>query len=157
MLSQELRYVSELEGPFNFAAGAQIWREDVEQNDRNHTIISGGTRCTLNRVKFSRFVPARWADSLGANPQFGIPANPDRDTCAYTSMPSAVVTQDAFNARQVTTAIRDTDHRSLYLALDFDFNESFAASVEARWTSESSELTVPTHRLRWAGPRARAA
>ena len=143
LLSQELRYVSEMEGPFNFAAGAQIWREDVEQNDRNHTIITNGTYCQISRVKFSPFVPARWTDSQGANPQFGLQANPDRYTCGYTSMPSAVVTQDVFNARQVTTAMRDTDHRSLYLALDFDFNESLAASVEARWTSESSDLTGP--------------
>ena len=143
LLSQELRYVSEMEGPFDFAAGAQLWREDVEQNDRNHTIISNGSYCSLVRIKPSPFAPAFTVDTFGENPRFGIPAIPARYTCAYTSMPSALVTQDVFNARQVTTAMRDTDHRSLYLALDFDFSESFAASVEARWTSESSELTGP--------------
>ena len=143
LLSQELRYVSEMEGPFNFAAGAQLWREDVEQNDRNHTIISNGSYCSLARIKPSPFAPAFTVDTFGENPRFGIPAIPARYTCSYTSMPSALVTQDVFNARQVTTAMRDTDHRSLYLALDFDFNDSFAASVEARWTSESSELTGP--------------
>ena len=141
LLSQELRYVSEMEGPFNFAAGAQLWREDVEQNDRNHTIISGGTVCSLVRITPGPFAPTFSVDALRLLPF--LPPDPDKYTCAYTSIPSALVTQDVFNARQTTTAIRDTDHRSLYLALDFDFNESFAASVEARWTSESSELTGP--------------
>ena len=61
LLSQELRYVSEMEGPFDFAAGAQLWREDVEQNDRNHTIISNGSYCSLVRIKPSPFAPlSRW-------------------------------------------------------------------------------------------------
>ena len=142
LLSQELRYVSDLEGRFNFAAGAQLWQEDVNQNDRNHTIITNGTYCTILRIKPSPFAPAFWVDTFGARPPF-VPPNPARNTCAYTSYPSALITQQVFNARQVTTVSRDTDHRSFYLALDFDLSDTLSARAEARWTKESTDLTGP--------------
>ena len=142
LLSQELRYVSDLEGRFNFAAGAQLWQEDVNQNDRNHTIITNGTYCTILRIKPSPFAPAFWVDTFGARPPF-VPPNPAKNTCAFTSYPSALITQQVFNARQVTTVSRDTDHRSFYLALDFDLTDSLSARAEARWTNESTDLTGP--------------
>ena len=155
LLSQELRYVSDFEGRFNFALGAQLWQEDVDQNDRNHTIITGGTYCALTRIKPSPFAPAFTVDSFGANPRFGIPANPMRFTCKYTSYPSALITQQVFDARQVTTVSRDTDHQSLYLAFDYDLTESFSVRAEARWTDETTDLTAPnTYNVRVFPPRA---
>ena len=155
LLSQELRYVSDFEGRFNFALGAQLWQEDVDQSDRNHTIVTNGTYCTLTRIKPGPFAPAFTVDAFGANPRFGIPPNPMRNTCKYTSYPSALITQQVFDARQVTTVSRDTDHRSLYLALDFDLTETLSARAEARWTDEITDLTAPnTFNPRVFPPRA---
>ncbi len=155
LLSQELRYVSDFEGRFNFALGAQLWQEDVEQNDRNHTIITNGTYCTLVRIKPSPFAPAFTVDAFGANPRFGIPPNPMHNTCKYTSYPSALITQQVFDARQVTTVSRDTDHQSVYLAIDFDLTATLTASAEARWTDETTDLTAPnTFNPRVFPPRA---
>ncbi len=143
LLSQELRYVSDFEGRFNFAVGAQLWQEDVDQNDRNHTIITNGTYCALLRIKPSPFAPAFTIDTFGGNPQLGIPPNPVRNTCKYSSLPSALFTQQVFDARHVTNINRDTDHRSIYLALDFDLTETLVATAEARWTDETTDLTAP--------------
>ncbi len=143
LLSQELRYISDFEGRFNFALGAQLWQEDVEQNDRNHTIITNGTYCSLLRIKPSPFAPAFTIDTFGGNPRFGIPPNPAQNTCKYTSYPSALITQQTFDARQVTTVSRETDHRSFYLAVDLDLTETLSARAEARWTDETTDLTAP--------------
>ncbi|MCY4165897.1 MAG: TonB-dependent receptor [Gammaproteobacteria bacterium] len=143
LMSQELRYVSDFEGRFNFAVGAQLWREDVDQHDRNQIIVADGTYCSLVRLKPSPFAPAFTVDSFGGNPQFGIPPNPARNTCKYSSYPAALITQQVFNARQVTTVSRDTDHRSLYLSLDFDLTDALLAHAEARWTNETTDMTGP--------------
>ena len=143
LLSQELRYVSNFEGRLNFAVGAQLWQEDVDQHDRNHTIITAGTYCSLLRLQPSPFAPAFTIDTFGGNPRFGIPPNPARNTCKYTSYPSALITQQIFDAREATTVSRDTDHQSLYLSFDFNLTETLLAHAEARWIDESTDLTSP--------------
>ena len=143
LLSQELRYISELEGRFNFAIGAQLWQEDTEQNDRNNTIITGGTYCSLLRLKPSPFAPAFTIDTFGGNPRFGIPPNPARSTCKYSSYPSALITQQVTAEKQVNTVERDTDHRSFYVAFDFDLTETLSVRAEARWTDETTDVTAP--------------
>ncbi len=158
LLSQELRYVSDFEGRFNFALGAQLWQEDVDQNDRNHTIITNGTYCTIARIKPSPFAPAFLVDAMGSRGRPGLPGyvppNPAR-TCAFTSYPSALITQQVFDARQVTTVSRDTDHQSFYLAVDFDLSDTLSVRAEARWTDETTDLTAPnTFNPRVFPPRA---
>ena len=143
LLSQELRYVSELEGRFNFALGAQLWQEDVEQNERNNTVITGGTYCSLLLLKPSPFAPAFTVDTFGENRRFGIPPNPMRNTCKYSSFPSALITQQVYDQTMITTVLRDTDHRSAYLAFDFDVTETLSLRAEARWTDETTDVTAP--------------
>ncbi|MXW44808.1 MAG: TonB-dependent receptor [Gammaproteobacteria bacterium] len=143
LLSQELRYVSELEGRFNFALGAQLWQEDVEQNERNNTLITGGTYCSLLRLKPVPFLPAFTIDTFGAVPQFGIPANPMRNTCKYSSYPAALITQQVYDQTMITTVLRDTDHRSAYLSFDFNVTETLLFHAEARWTDETTDVTAP--------------
>lgn len=143
LLSQELRYVSEFEGRFNFALGAQLWQEDVEQNERNNTLITGGTYCSLLRIKPGPFAPAFTIDTFGGNPQFGIPPNPMRNTCKYSSFPSALITQQVYAQTMPTTVERDTDHRSVYLSLDFDLTDTLTLNAQARWTDETTDVTAP--------------
>ena len=143
LLSQELRYVSEFEGRFNFALGAQLWREDVEQNERNNTLITGGTYCSLLRLKPGPFAPAFTIDTFGGNPQFGIPPNPMRNTCKYSSFPSALITQQVYDQTMETRVQRDTDHRSVYLSLDFDLTDTLTLNAQARWTDETTDVTAP--------------
>ncbi len=143
LLSQELRYISEFEGRFNFALGAQLWQEEVDQDERNNTVITGGTYCSLLRIKPGPFAPAFTIDTFGAVPQFGIPPNPARNTCKYSSYPSALITQQVYDQTQITTVSRETDHRSVYLAFDFDLTETLVVRAEARWTDETTEVTAP--------------
>ena len=142
LLSQELRYVSELEGRFNFAFGAQLWQEEVEQNERNNTLITGGTYCFISRFDPPGPAILPWADQRRF--PFGPPIpNPGRYSCAYTSYPSALITQKVYDQTGETTVLRDTDHRSAYLAFDFDVTETLAVRAEARWTDETTDVTAP--------------
>ncbi len=142
LLSQELRYVSELEGRFNFAFGAQLWQEDVEQNERNNTLITGGTYCFISRFDPPGPAILPWADQRRF--PFGPPIpNPARYSCAYTSYPAALITQQVYDQTGVTSVLRDTDHRSAYLAFDFDVTETLALRAEARWTDETTDITAP--------------
>ena len=143
LLSQELRYISEFEGRFNFAVGAQLWQEEVDQDERNNTVITGGTYCSLLRLKPSPFAPAFTIDTFGGNPRFGIPPNPARNTCKYSSYPSALITQQVYDQTQITTVSRETDHRSVYLSFDFDLTETLVVRAEARWTDETTDVTAP--------------
>lgn len=155
LLSQELRYLSDFEGRFNFALGAQLWQEDVEQNDRNNTIITGGTYCFISRFDPPGPAILPWADQFRF--PFGPPIpNPGRYACAYTSYPSALITQQVNSQKLVNTTERDTDHRSVYLALDFDVTETLSVRAEARWTDETTDVTAPNtfnvRSLRAEGP-----
>ena len=142
LLSQELRYVSELEGRFNFAFGAQLWQEDVEQNERNNTLITGGTYCFISRFDPPGPAILPWADQRRF--PFGPPIpNPARYSCAYTSYPAALITQQVYDQTMETTVLRDTDHRSAYLAFDFDVTETLSLRAEARWTDETTDVTAP--------------
>ena len=155
LLSQELRYLSDFEGRFNFALGAQLWQEDVEQNDRNNTIITGGTYCFISRFDPPGPAILPWADQFRF--PFGPPIpNPRQYSCAYTSYPSALITQQVNSQKMVNTTERDTDHRSVYLALDFDVTETISVRAEARWTDETTDVTAPNtfnvRSLRAEGP-----
>ena len=142
LLSQELRYVSELEGRFNFALGAQLWQEDVEQNERNNTVITGGTFCYISRFDPPGPAIGPWADQF--RHPFGPPfPNPGQFTCAYTSYPAALITQQVYDQTMITTVLRDTDHRSAYLAFDFDVTDTLSLRAEARWTDETTDVTAP--------------
>lgn len=142
LLSQELRYVSELEGRFNFALGAQLWQEDVEQNERNNTVITGGTYCFISRFDPPGPAILPWADQVRF--PFGPPIpNPARYACAYTSYPAALITQQVYDQTMVTRVLRDTDHRSAYLSFDFDLTETLLLHAEARWTDETTDVTAP--------------
>lgn len=142
LLSQELRYVSELEGRFNFAFGAQLWQEDVEQNERNNTLITGGTYCFISRFDPPGPAILPWADQFRF--PFGPPIpNPRRYACAYTSYPAALITQQVYDQTGLTTVERDTDHRSVYLSLDFDLTDTLTLNAQARWTDETTDVTAP--------------
>ena len=142
LLSQELRYVSELEGRFNFAFGAQLWQEDVEQNERNNTVITGGTYCFISRFDPPGPAILPWVDQRRF--PFGPPIpNPRQYSCAYTSYPAALITQQVYDQTMITTVLRDTDHRSAYLALDYDLTERLSVHAEARWTDETTDITAP--------------
>lgn len=142
LLSQELRYISEFEGRFNFAVGAQLWQEDVEQNERNNTVITGGTYCFISRFDPPGPAILPWADQFRF--PFGPPIpNPARYACAYTSYPAALITQQVYDQTMVTTVLRDTDHRSAYLSFDFDLTETLLLHAEARWTDETTDVTAP--------------
>ena len=138
LLSQELRYVSEFEGRSTLPWAPSCRQEDVEQNERNNTVVTGGTYCFISRFDPPGPAILPWADQRRF--PFGPPIpNPARYTCAYTSYPSALISQKVYEQTMETTVLRDTDHRSAYLSFDFDVTETLSLRAEARWTDETTD------------------
>ena len=136
LLSQDPAYVSDFEGRFNSPWGRR-WQK-TGQNDRNHTIITNGTtalhypldppgpvshhgRILSDGLSARRFQPGRMP--------------------VLTTIPARDY-QQVFDARQVTTVSRETDHRSVPV-IDFDLTETLVVRAEARWTDETTDVTAP--------------
>jgi outer membrane receptor protein involved in Fe transport len=113
-LSEELRFRSELAGPFNFAVGGLYWNEKVDQPQRSISIF-----ClpALPANAFGNFLP--------------IPA-----ACGSFS-PNQVLGQMQALSRPNG---RDTDHKSVYGLLEFKFASIWKASAEARYSDETEDV-----------------
>lgn len=116
LFSQELRLVSNGDGPLTWAAGALFWKEDSESRDGAHTC--------LNYTGFPFLEPC--GEALAAirevdpqNPPAGIvPLNPDR-------------------------RFRDTEHWSIYGLVEWQFLDDWKLSFEARQTWEDLRAGGP--------------
>jgi outer membrane receptor protein involved in Fe transport len=136
LFSQELRFTSDLDGPFQFIIGAQVWNEDAEQAERNNTLVADGTQCQL----FNPPGPAPPGELfpsscgfLGAVPGFS----------PFSSAPISPFYDDVFAARPTTNTNRFTDHTSAYLHVEWDISERFRIEAELRRTDEDSSVEGP--------------
>ncbi len=137
--SQELRYTSDFDGPINFIAGAQYWKENAEQFDRNITVVGAGTWCQLfdppgpaPRGQLSPF-------SCGGTAVPGTPGS----AAATSSTTVGQYVDDVFATRPTTYTQRQVDHQSVYAQIAWDITESFAVSAEARYVDEDNTITGP--------------
>ncbi len=136
LLSQEIRFTSDLDGPVNFIVGAQIWNEDAKQAERNSTIIGAGTQCLL----FDPPGPAPPGELfptacgfLGAVPGFS----------PFSSTAIAPYYDEVFRARPATSTNRFTDHVSAYLHFEWRINERLRFEAELRRTDEDTAVEGP--------------
>ena len=116
LLSQELRYATDFDGPVNLTVGALYWSEEVSQDENGATVSPSATR---------NAVPA-----LGGN---------------IEDFPSAAERLTAFrdvNTINRVTA-RDTEHWSVYGKLEWEVTEQFKATFEGRYVDEEIEVTGP--------------
>jgi outer membrane receptor protein involved in Fe transport len=116
LFSQELRLVSNTDGPISWAVGGLIWNEDTDVRD--------GSATCLNYSGFPFLQPCGpyWADIYDVdplNPPAGIvPLNPDKWT-------------------------RDTDHWSVYGLVEWQFLDAWKIALEGRYTDEELEVGGP--------------
>jgi outer membrane receptor protein involved in Fe transport len=117
LFSQELRVLSNTDGPISWAAGGLIWQEDTDVNDGSGTCLN-----------YSGFPFTQPCGPYFANIQNVDPLNP----------PPGVV---PLNADRWT---RDTDHWSLYALVEWQFLDSWRIAVEGRYTDEELEVGGPS-------------
>ncbi len=105
LFSQELRYQTDLDGPWNFTIGGLYWKEDVEQIENSATITTAVFR-------------------------------------GFTDLSTRPVA--SLNLPLVDTANRvgkrDTEHWSLYGMAEWDINEQFNVTFEARYVHEEIDV-----------------
>ena len=106
MFSQELRYSSAFDGPFQFTVGALYWDEKVDQDERGVSALS------------FPFGPA------------GAPEGYFNDVAANTP-------------RLPTYVTRETNSKSLYGLIEWDFVEDWRFTAEARYAREEMNVTGP--------------
>ncbi len=111
--SQELRFTSDFDSPFNFVAGAQYWEEKVEQFDSNSNVIANGILC--------------------------IPAGP-MIACFPSGTRVGPFMDDVAAARGRNLTERDVEHLSAYLQLSWDISDQWGVSVEGRYVDEDNRV-----------------
>ncbi len=113
--NQELRYESDLDGPFNFAVGGQYWKEDADQDTRAINIIC---------------IPPLPANAFG-------PGSP--------ALPASCGTRSANQVLGLTNVIprdngREIESKSFYGMADFEFGSIWRISAEARFSDEEETV-----------------
>ncbi|MEJ2139184.1 MAG: TonB-dependent receptor [Gammaproteobacteria bacterium] len=104
LLSQEIRYSSNLDGPVQFTVGALYWDENVNQNETGVSVLA---------------IPP-WPGTTPEN-------------YFNTIAPQAVLIPNIIT--------RDTNSRSVYGMLDWDFAAQWRLSIEARYAREEMEVS----------------
>jgi outer membrane receptor protein involved in Fe transport len=119
----DLRFASNLEGPVNVTLGGTVWEEEVANDSMSITGETSGTHCL-------------WASLSGTLNPVGA-----TDGCTgYTETTIAPYQQYAAPFRPTSPVNRDTEHYSIYGALDIDFAETWGLQLEGRYNKE--DLTV---------------
>jgi len=113
LFSQELRFATDFDGPFNFTVGGLYWLEDVSQDEDGATVS-----------------PIAFRD----------PAIVDIQT--YDPAARTITTPGALNLLNRVTA-RDTEHWSIYGKLEWEISEQFKATFEGRYVEEEIDVTGP--------------
>jgi outer membrane receptor protein involved in Fe transport len=120
--SFELRYQTAFDGPVNMAVGAQSWQEKVENDSSSITGQGSGSHCFWNSAT-------------------GTPVLLDPTFCtSYTETIIAPYQAAVAQFRGSSPVDRDTDHWSLYTAIDVAFAETWTLTLEGRYNYE--EVTV---------------
>jgi outer membrane receptor protein involved in Fe transport len=147
--SQELMYRTNLEGPAQLTVGALYWSEEVDNDTYSMTLQGSGSHCAWGSISGLTF------EEIGLTA-----ARPDlADTTCYGYSERAVapLARGGFNYTDgtiyngisgyvqdaVTPADRDTDHRSLFGMVEYEFTSSIKGTFEGRYSVETVEITGP--------------
>jgi len=145
--SQEARFSSDFDGPFNFFSGFQLWRESSRQSERNLTVIGEGTLC------FAFDPPTNFTAAIQTPPQtvsLGPPGSPTltippgsctSPTGGFTSVDVSPYMSSVYAAREPTLTTRDIDHGSIYFDVEWDITATLRLIGEARWVQEVNDVS----------------
>lgn len=138
--SQELRFTSDFDGPLNFFAGLQYWKESIEQREKNITVIGQGTTCFA--IDLPGFAPVIQTPPGPAGPltvPFGSCTNP---TGGFTSTDVSPFMASVLGQREFNLTTRDTDHKSFYLDVEWEPTDGLKLIAEARWVEEENDVSA---------------
>jgi len=121
--SQELRYRSDLDGAFNFMAGALYWQEDAAQTTRSINIFC------LPPVPANTFFPGQPPIAASCT-QGGRALTANQVMTQMTPIPR-------LNSREI-------EHTSLFGMLEFDMSERIKISLEGRYADETETVVGVT-------------
>ncbi len=124
--SQDLYVTTSFDGPVNGTLGALYWSESVDNRSRSITAQLSGSHCM-------------WGSQSGVLNPIGL----DDGCTGFTSTPAAPYLSAADPFRQEHPADRDTEHWSIYGALDFEFAENWTLALEGRYNDESVDVYGP--------------
>ena len=119
LFSQEIRYSSDSDGPFNHTIGALFWKERVRQLEDGRSV----TPAIFRAPAFT----------------FGPPLPPP----PIESITPAGLVIDSVNNPGLALVKRNTESFSFYGLLEWDISDTWKASVEARYVKESLDVTGP--------------
>jgi outer membrane receptor protein involved in Fe transport len=149
--SQELMYRTNFDGPTQVTVGALYWNEEVDNDTYSMTLQGSGSHCA-------------WLSGSGLsfdeNDMFMNPPRPDLvgTSCyGYSERAVAPLARGGFNYTDgnpyngiqgymqdaVTPADRDTDHRSLFGMVEYEFTSSIKGTFEGRYSVETVDVTGP--------------
>jgi outer membrane receptor protein involved in Fe transport len=115
LISQELRFQSNGDGPFQWTVGGLFWQQDQDFRD-------AGVNCVANPIAAGPFnFPG--GDCAGALAALGNSVNSP--------------------ARFADTWTREVDHLSAYFLVSYEFLENWEVIAEGRYTDEDLEITGP--------------
>jgi len=127
--SQDIFITTSFDGPVNGTLGGLYWSEKVDNAAHSITTESAGSHCMWGSV-------TKDLDPLGGA------AGPDSCT-GYTETPVAPYQGAASEYLTSSPADRDTEHYSIYGALDFEFAENWTLALEGRYNNEDVDVYGP--------------
>jgi iron complex outermembrane recepter protein len=139
--SQELRFTSDFDSPFNFIAGLQYWKEKSRQVEENYTVIAQGERCQIRPAGPPGVYAELFPGSCGGTaPMFGINgANVFSSVTPFGGIGQYI--DDIVAAKDATFVERTVKHQSAYLQLTWEIAQGLSTSIEARYVDEDNTLT----------------
>jgi outer membrane receptor protein involved in Fe transport len=147
--SQELMYRTNFDGPTQLTVGALYWNEEVDNDTYSVTLQGSGSHCAWSSITGQTF------EELGL-----FDARPDLvgTSCyGYSERAVAPLARGGFNFTDgqayngineyiqdaVSPADRDTDHRSLFGMVEYEFTSSVKGTFEGRYSVETVDVTGP--------------
>jgi outer membrane receptor protein involved in Fe transport len=140
--SQELSLRTNLDGPWNGLIGGLFWKENVGNSSDSLTLQASGSHCA-------------WSSSTGQTfDELGLVA-PGTGCYGYSERAIAPLARGGFNFGDGTPyngiaqykdrspADRNTEHKSIFGEIDYEFTPGVTATFEGRYNNETVEAVGP--------------
>lgn len=140
--SQELSFRTDLEGPWQGAIGGLYWKENVGNSSDSLTGQASGSHCAWSSATGQTF------DELGL-------VAPGTGCYGYTERAIAPLYRGGFNFgdgtpyngvsqyKDKSPADRNTEHKSIFGEISYDFSPTVSATFEGRYNDETVEAVGP--------------
>ncbi len=124
--SQDIFVTTSFDGPVNGTLGGLYWLEKVDNGAHSITSESSGSHCM-------------WGSQSGVLNPIGL----ENGCTGYIETPVAPYQGAAAPYLGHSPADRDTEHYSIYGALDFEFAENWTLALEGRYNDEKVDAYGP--------------